>query len=103
MLSCSFARDRRTGVADSAPAMNDDSAPPLAARTVLVTGASSGIGRAIALATARAGADVALTYRANERGARDVEHEITRLGKRAAVFTLDLADDAAIARLGPAV
>ena len=49
---------------------------PLAGRGVLVTGASSGIGRAIALAAARAGADVALTYRANEAGAREVEREI---------------------------
>ena len=40
---------------------------------MLVTGASSGIGRAIALAAARAGADVALTYRSNEKGARAVE------------------------------
>ena len=49
---------------------------PLADRVVVVTGASSGIGRAIALAMARAGGDVALTYRANEDGAREVEREI---------------------------
>ena len=49
---------------------------------MLVTGASSGIGRAIALAAARAGADVALTYRTNERGAREVEREICALGRR---------------------
>jgi 3-oxoacyl-[acyl-carrier protein] reductase len=40
---------------------NDAVAAPLAGRAMLVTGASSGIGRAIALAAARAGADVALT------------------------------------------
>jgi 3-oxoacyl-[acyl-carrier protein] reductase len=74
----------------------------LAARTVLVTGASSGIGRAIALAAARAGADVALTYRANENGARDVEREIHALGRRAVVIQLDLSDEASVRALGPA-
>ena len=69
---------------------------------MLVTGASSGIGRAIALAAARAGADVALTYRANDRGARDVEREIRALGRRAAVLQLDLANDRSVSALGPA-
>ena len=69
---------------------------------MLVTGASSGIGRAIALAAARAGADVALTYRANEDGARKVEREIHALGRRAAVIRLDLTDDLSLRALGPA-
>ena len=69
---------------------------------MLVTGASSGIGRAIALASARAGADVAITYRANERGARDVEREIRSLGRRSAVIKLDLTDGASLRALGPA-
>ena len=77
-------------------------APALAGRAVLVTGASSGIGRAIALACARAGADVAITYRANEEGARDVERAIHAMGRRAAVIRLDLADKALVAALGPA-
>ena len=38
-------------------------------KIVLVTGASSGIGRAIALRCARAGADLAITYRKNQAGA----------------------------------
>jgi 3-oxoacyl-[acyl-carrier protein] reductase len=59
---------------------------------MLVTGASSGIGRAIALAAARAGADVAITYRENEQGAREVEREIQALGRRAAILRLDLRD-----------
>ena len=74
----------------------------LTGRAMLVTGASSGIGRAIALAAARAGADVALTYRANEQGARDVERDIRALGRRTTVIKLDLADPQSIASLGAA-
>jgi 3-oxoacyl-[acyl-carrier protein] reductase len=74
----------------------------LSGRALLVTGASSGIGRAIALAAARAGADVALTYRDNADGARDVEREIIGLGRRAAVFHLDLRNNESIRALGPA-
>ena len=69
---------------------------------VLVTGGSSGIGRAIAIAAARAGADIALTYRANERGARDVAREIESIGRRARIFRLDLADQASVTALGSA-
>jgi 3-oxoacyl-[acyl-carrier protein] reductase len=58
---------------------------------VLVTGGSSGIGRAIAAACARSGADVALTYAHNEQGARETANEVTGTGRRAAVFQLDLA------------
>ena len=65
-------------------------------KAMLITGASSGIGRAIALAAARAGADVALTYRMNAEGARDVRQQVTALGRRAAVFQLNLAEAHAI-------
>ena len=71
---------------------SDASAAPLTGRAVLVTGGSSGIGRAIAIAAAHGGADVALTYRANEAGAREVERAISALGRRAHVARLDLAD-----------
>jgi 3-oxoacyl-[acyl-carrier protein] reductase len=80
----------------------DGGATPLADLVVLVTGASSGIGRAIALAAARAGADVALTYRANVDGAREVEHDIVSLGRRAAVIQLDVRDDTSTRAVGPA-
>ena len=69
---------------------------------MLVTGGSSGIGRAIALAAARAGADVAVTYHANAAGAQDVQHEIVALGRQAAAIPLDLADVASIGAIGAA-
>jgi len=72
----------------------------LAGRAVLVTGGSSGIGRAIALAAARAGADVAVTYRANTSGAHDVQRDIRALGRQAAVIHLDLTDETSIAKVG---
>jgi 3-oxoacyl-[acyl-carrier protein] reductase len=74
-------------------------AAPLAGRAVLVTGGSSGIGQAIAIAAARAGADVAVTYHLNERGARDVERDICALGRRGAAIHLNLADIASVAEL----
>jgi 3-oxoacyl-[acyl-carrier protein] reductase len=76
------------------------SSSSLAGRGVLVTGGSSGIGRAIALAAARAGADVAVTYRANHEGAHDVEREIRTLGRKAAVIQLDLTDPTSIGKVG---
>ena len=82
--------------------MTTDLSPPLAGRTVLVTGGSSGIGRAIAIACARAGADVALTWRANAAGARDAAAAIEAFGRRATVVRLDLADDASVRAAGPA-
>ncbi len=74
----------------------------LTGRGVLVTGGSSGIGRAIALAAARAGADVVLTYRANDAGARRTVDEIRALGRAAHAVQLDLTDDDAIRRAGVA-
>ncbi len=73
---------------------------PLAGRAVLVTGASSGIGQAIALAAARAGADVAVTYRVNAAGALDVQREIRAIGRQAAAIHLDLADKASLGAVG---
>ena len=69
---------------------------------MLVTGGSSGIGRAIAIGAARAGADVALTFRSNEAGAREVEREIRALGRKAAVLQLDLANVDSVRALGRA-
>ncbi|MGH7622320.1 MAG: SDR family NAD(P)-dependent oxidoreductase [Gemmatimonadaceae bacterium] len=71
----------------------------LAGKVALVTGASTGIGRAIAIALAHAGADVALTFRTGLRDASAVAKEIERAGRRAAVLQLELADPASITSL----
>jgi 3-oxoacyl-[acyl-carrier protein] reductase len=75
----------------------------LAGKRALVTGASSGIGRAIAVAMAHAGADVAVTYRSNKDGALAVAREIEQLGRRAPILQLDLADAASIDTLAEQV
>ena len=59
-------------------------------RTAIVTGSDSGIGRATAVALARAGCDVGVTWHSDEDGARDTAKEITVLGRRAEVRQLDL-------------
>lgn len=60
-------------------------------KIVLVTGASSGIGRAIALRCARAGADLAITYRKNRRGTEATAEAIRGLGRRAEVVRADIS------------
>jgi 3-oxoacyl-[acyl-carrier protein] reductase len=69
-------------------------------KIVLVTGASSGIGRAIALGCARAGADVAVTFRGNAEGAEETARGIRAAGRRAEVLRVDLSRDEDIAALG---
>jgi NAD(P)-dependent dehydrogenase (short-subunit alcohol dehydrogenase family) len=64
----------------------------LEGKRALVTGASHGIGKAIALAFAREGADVAITYRGREEGARDTERQIAALGRRVTVRRAEVTD-----------
>ena len=69
----------------------------MSARRVLVTGASRGIGRAIALALARGGFDVALNYRSRAKEAEAVSAELRALGREAWLLPFDVADRAASA------
>ena len=75
---------------------------PLAGQIALVTGASRGIGAAIATALAAAGAHVILTAR-DARALELVEEQIHGIGGTATLAPLDLAEQDAIARLAVAV
>ena len=68
---------------------------PFAGKVALVTGASIGIGRATALALARAGADVALGYHQDAAGAEQTRAAVAALGRRARVVQAD------VSRAGP--
>ena len=65
--------------------------PRLAGKTVLVTGAQQGIGRALALAVAREGADVGVNYLDDRAAADGVAGEVRALGRRAVVVQADVA------------
>ena len=64
----------------------------LEGRTALVTGGSRGIGRAIALALAEEGADVAINYVSSETTARSVADQVQKLGRRVMLAQADVAD-----------
>lgn len=70
----------------------------LSGRVALVTGASRGIGREIAVSLAREGADVAVVARSEEKLA-EVATEIEALGRRCTVIAADVTDEAAPERI----
>src|SRR5271156_2242794 len=68
----------------------------LSGKTVLVTGAAKRLGRAIALAAAHNGADVAITYRESAREARAVIEELALLGVEALAARCDVTDEKSV-------
>jgi glucose 1-dehydrogenase len=72
---------------------------PLAGKVALVTGASSGIGRAAAVKLAAAGADVALNYLTMPEGADAAAADIAALGRRAILYRVDISDQGAVDRM----
>jgi NAD(P)-dependent dehydrogenase (short-subunit alcohol dehydrogenase family) len=66
----------------------------LAGRVALITGADSGIGRAVALAFAREGADVAIAYLEEHEDARETERWVKDAGRRALLLPGDVGDPA---------
>lgn len=61
-------------------------------KIALVTGGSRGLGRSAALALARKGTDVVLTYNSQKEKADKVVHEIEDIGRKAAALRLDVGD-----------
>ena len=72
---------------------------PLTSRTTLVTGASRGIGKAIAIALAEAGANVAVNYRERKAEAEETVKIIKALGRKAAAFQADVSNAKAVTDL----
>jgi 3-oxoacyl-[acyl-carrier protein] reductase len=64
----------------------------LTGKNAVVTGGSRGIGRAIAIGLAEAGADVVLTYKSNHAEADKVVSDIQKLGRRALALPMDVTD-----------
>ena len=68
----------------------------LTGRIALVTGASRGIGRAVAVALAKAGSDVAINYRRMEREARLTEEQALAFGRRTITVQADVSSSAEV-------
>jgi len=90
----------------TAPALPDASRlpkapyyPVLTGQPAIVTGANSGIGRAVALGLARAGADVAVNYVTHPETADEVAHEIEAMGRRAITLEADVSREDEVERM----
>jgi 3-oxoacyl-[acyl-carrier protein] reductase len=73
--------------------------PDLTNRIALVTGGSRGIGRAVVLALAEAGADVAVNYRERAEDARAMADAVQAIGRRAIAIGADVSDSAAVTNM----
>ena len=76
--------------------MATKNAKPLSGKTVFITGAAKRLGRAMALAAAENGADVAITYRNSARDAGRTVVDASSFGVRAFAFQCDVTDEASI-------
>ncbi len=90
----------------TAPALPDSSRVPhapyhpvLTGQPALVTGANSGIGRAVALGLARAGADVVVNYITHPEAAEQVVHEIEAMGRNAIAVKADVSQEDEVERM----
>ena len=89
--------DLRTPGAEVAPMMRYY--PVVTGQPALVTGANSGIGKAVALGLAKAGADVVVNYMDDPAAADAVCHEIVAMGRRAIAIHADVSVEADVQSL----
>jgi 3-oxoacyl-[acyl-carrier protein] reductase len=68
----------------------------LSGKLALVTGGSRGIGAGVVVALAKAGADVAINYRADEKAARSVYDQVSNAGRRGMVVQADVSNANAV-------
>jgi len=80
-----------------------DHRPLLKGQKAIVTGASSGIGRAIALALGHAGADVCVNFRSEKDEAQAVTSELQSLGRNAISFQADVSNESQVEAMFAAV
>lgn len=85
--------DTAQGVPAASPAAAQPGLKPLLGQKALVTGANSGIGRAIALALGRAGADVVVNYYLGDEAAEEVAGQIRAAGRSAFRYQADVSHE----------
>ena len=68
----------------------------LSGRNALITGASLGIGRAIAIELAKEGANVAINFRSHRDRAEEVAGEVEKIGRKALLLQVDVSQQAAV-------
>jgi len=66
-------------------------------KVAIISGASRGLGRAIALELAKEGCHISFSYRKNESEAKKLEEEITKLGRKVKAYCVDIKDFDAVA------
>ncbi|MDX1919736.1 MAG: SDR family oxidoreductase [Candidatus Caenarcaniphilales bacterium] len=71
----------------------------LKVQKALVTGASSGIGQAIAISLGQAGADVLVNYASDEKGAKETAAEIERCGSKTVIFKADVSQESEVLKM----
>ena len=65
----------------------------LAGKAAIITGSDSGIGRAVAIAFAREGADVLISYLQEDGDAKETQHWVEQAGRRAILMPGDVSDE----------
>jgi glucose 1-dehydrogenase len=72
---------------------------PFEGKVALITGASLGIGRAIALRMAEEGADVVINYRSHIEEAQEVARQVQNIGQRALIWQADVAERGSVEKM----